>query len=809
MEKLQFSDVTRLVNLTPSTRIDPEPVKGVRGQWALHTGENVAPGYTYPISILYLYADCTLESIRETAAAVDNPRQTQVVVPKSFWENGAKLKEMMRVLSQVRERMTVRAYLYNFLKDALVPYLATIHRSPQIFVRRPIEGGVRPPNAPLHLNRLIYHFHPEGGNLGVLLAEPGEGKTYEVRQLASDLSPREDPTGRLPLPIYVSSDQWEGMPADDLANIAKTISHSFTYHKTPIPWIVDNEAVFLDVVCKAGLMCILFDGFDEYIYRNRGEFSPSAIISEVQSLVAESDAKVLLTSRSSFWGNTVGDTSSKFVPYYLRPFDREHASTYFVTRFPDANDPEKQKTALEKRKVALDIYDALRRDEKRGTTNLSGRGFTLPLLCDLADRAEDGAVHFTSAESVTNKLMYALCEREHAHAQKLMLTPDQQIEAFRLFAEEVATGTATSEVLATAINYCAEMSSDDIINLVGDEARNKLGSLADHPLLERVGPAQWRFIQDLVFYTLLGDQLTYYIKNHKAGGLRTFVTKIFTQPKLRAEIASVIVDQAFSLPSVAETREHLQMIIAELLKYSGMDTAVMRELPERDLATAIASLAVNHLAVAGRPREERRDVFLSFFHNRQMNGLQFSGVIQSISFSGVHFVDCFFDGVSWVNCEFDETTLFRGCRFVNMRIEACDGLGDAQMIDEHPDPDTAMIIMAERVLANRRYSRDDLKKDIRALLKKFPVRPGGVIGILKAHNFYKGAGQNSPHRKAIIEALIDHGVIAEHERTGSQDGGVHVTPEAHHDIVVLADNGVFIGRIHDAYADLCEALDLR
>src|SRR5438874_13347005 len=85
MERLSFADVTRLVNLTPTTRIDPEPVVSVAGQWAIYTGKNVAPGYEYPINILYLLADCKLESMREARAAVVSPRHTQLIVPNSLW----------------------------------------------------------------------------------------------------------------------------------------------------------------------------------------------------------------------------------------------------------------------------------------------------------------------------------------------------------------------------------------------------------------------------------------------------------------------------------------------------------------------------------------------------------------------------------------------------------------------------------------------------------------------------------------------------------------------------------------------------
>src|SRR5437762_7559547 len=275
MERLSFADVTRLVNLTPTTRIDPEPVVSVAGQWAIYRCANVAPGYNYPINILYLLADCRKESMPEARAAVVSPRITQVIAPNSLWARHRDSIET--VFADLRATMTVRSYLFNFLKDALEPYLNQIAGAPQHFVRRAIDVSTPHEASSPRPKPLINHFYGEDGKLGVLLAEPGEGKTYEMRQLAADLSAAERRDVN-PLPIYVSSDQWEGMRPDDLADLSKTISQSFTFHGTPIGWILDNEKVFLSVCCKAGLLCILFDGFDEYIYRNQGQFAPNDIV---------------------------------------------------------------------------------------------------------------------------------------------------------------------------------------------------------------------------------------------------------------------------------------------------------------------------------------------------------------------------------------------------------------------------------------------------------------------------------------------------------------------------------------------------
>ena len=76
------------------------------------------------------------------------------------------------------------------------------------------------------------------------------------------------------------------------------------------------------------------------------------------------------------------------------------------------------------------------------------------------------------------------------------------------------------------------------------------------------------------------------------------------------------------------------------------------------------------------------------------------------------------------------------------------------------------------------------------------------------HNLRKGAGANSPHRDKIIDALFDHDVLDKHRRS-DRDGGVHIMPEAQNDLIFLKDNGVFIGRVLNAFEDLCKNLRLR
>src|SRR5213078_3421210 len=79
------------------------------------------------------------------------------------------------------------------------------------------------------------------GKLGILLAEPGQGKTYMSHYLVSSISKMNKGL----VPIMVDSSQWGTMSVEDQSSLAKTIAHSFRHFDATLGWVAGHEDVFL------------------------------------------------------------------------------------------------------------------------------------------------------------------------------------------------------------------------------------------------------------------------------------------------------------------------------------------------------------------------------------------------------------------------------------------------------------------------------------------------------------------------------------------------------------------------------------
>ncbi len=79
---------------------------------------------------------------------------------------------------------------------------------------------------------------------------------------------------KVALPLMVDSSQWHTLPLEDQLSLPKTITHSFRHFNATIGWLEGHEDEFLRTTLKADIFRIIFDGFDEYILRNRGVVTP-------------------------------------------------------------------------------------------------------------------------------------------------------------------------------------------------------------------------------------------------------------------------------------------------------------------------------------------------------------------------------------------------------------------------------------------------------------------------------------------------------------------------------------------------------
>jgi NACHT domain len=788
MATLDFQEIARLLNYSRTTQINLSATKGTPGRWAQHQGWHKVHTSSYPFTVLYLHAAATLEDARAAARELRPDTESHVVYPPSLGMM-RRNPEIVKLFKKAKGNWTTKEYLVSFIKDELQTYLIKLaDQAPKFYIDPLVDNSAGfPHKTPNPL--LLFLSDPDSlsatvaGKLAIVLAEPGQGKTYMSRHLVSRLAAGKGGA----LPLMVDSSQWHTLSLDDQSSLSKTITHSFRYFDANIGWLEGHEEEFLQATLKADIFRIVFDGFDEYILQNRGSVQPLEVLDALANLANSTGARIVITSRTSFWHSNLPDdqridflSRTGSFEYTIQPFNLQQATNYFSSRL--TNERQKQ--------FAVRTYGDL--NSRSGA--LVGRGFVLSLIADLAERTLATTQPATPLRDGLLWLVDSLCERELLR-QQLPFSAEEQVEIFRTFAVEVATGEApNTELLRLAMSEAKP--SLDLKSL--DAAVLKLKS---HPLIERkVSLDVWSFKQEQIRIVLLADQ----ILRWSPSKLSDFVRRVRIDASSRQDVASAIVE-------LLRSRSDEQTALSEIgtlcrdLSLTNMQLTAVDE--GRTLAVLVALAAVEEFRPKGSSHEDRWALLTQILGGSVVRHLNFTGTVARYDMRGVHFEFCRFDNVTWANCRFDEETTFLECAFSGGTPPAhCDGLGSAKVKDCRLDAEADAMFNRERVKdGRRRYSSDDLQSDIKSVVSKFISKGGVGLKAVGEANLKKGPISASRYRDEILEVL---GAIALDQHTIPGGYGYNIRENALEAFKFFAANNVLTGPLRDAFDKLSVRLRL-
>ena len=620
-----------------------------------------------------------------------------------------------------------------------------------------------------------------------MLGEPGQGKTYMSKHLVSLLATSSDL-----VPIYIDSSQWQSMSRDDLGSLQKTIAHSFRHFEAPIAWLDGQEERFLRATLKADLFRVVFDGFDEYILRNEGRLSVTEALEELTELVRLTGARVVVTSRTSFWDSNVDENAlppeARNAIYQICPFEVNEARRYFEERF-------KPNQGRRRSERAVSVYVPLSKRDP----GFVGRGFVLKLIGDLVE--SDQTVMAPQHSGATmDWLVRAFCDREEIR-QDLPLSGTQQLRVFELFASEVAKGWAPdSEALELCVCEVAP-------NLTDEDRVDCLKRMEPHPLLEKAaGEDRWEWSEEQVESVFLAGWLCRVARDgdQEASGLRSFLEKQSLTAGQMNDLSSMVVNVA---PSYDDQGGSIREVLAGILRAARGTDDVGGARDGRTLVAVVALKSVDQICPVGRERKERADQLVEILGGTPVSGISFTGTVTAMDLKGTAFEDCRFDKVTWANVEFDERTTFERCHFVGGIQERSSGLGRCEFRNCTWDVEARRMIMsAQAVEGKRRYSRDDLRTDVSAVVGKF-VNRSGFLRTVERRNIGRGTIRNSKHGKDIIRA-VERGLLEHHEVSGVKGGAMNVKSDCAESVLFFMNNGVMTGCVKDVLEGIAAELGL-
>lgn len=772
-----FEEVARLINHTRTTQINvDEPKRRFEDKWVHYQGYHRVHQSQYPFEVLSLQSRATKEAIERAAREINFNGDTHVVYAPSL----SRLNVENLIPVDKSHIWTTPEYLRSFLRDEFDTYLSALREQrPEIF----IDPHVRTPaGIPKKVPNPLLNFlkDPESkqvdGRVAILLAEPGQGKTFMCRHLVAQLADAKAGS----IPIMIDSSQWNDMPAAELRSLSKTMLHSFRYFNAPISWLDGHEEEFLRTALKADLLRVVFDGFDEYVLRSQSTVSPDEVLETLVELASSTSARILITSRTSFWqmsfpDGTFGaaDGASRPLVYRIEPFTVENARNYFSQRLSES-----------KASRAEQLFGGLRAMDQ----NLAGRGFILSLVADLAERGPaSGSLPIPEGHPL-RWLLRALCEREVLR-QALPVTADDQLRILRQFAVDQVEGEEPS---TATLEYAVGIVRPDLPEASLADLISKFGS---HPLIERVNGEKWEFKQQQSKALLVAE----YMLEATSAQLAGTAQRVVLRTEDRQDIAEIVVELV-GFATKGDPVPVLRSVIGVLAPPRAPEQVTM---DARRLASDLARVAVNRLMVSGTSHRERAKCLLDLGDGKSIRGLAFVGTIARYDLRGIEFKNCMFEHVTWADCQFDSSTAFVECEFSGGATPMyCKGFGQVKMHDCRLDQEARAWFSAESIREGaREYSIDDLRNDLRVLIEKFITRGGSGLKSVAAVNLKKGPIQRSKHADRIIATLLRL-VLEEHEVSGTSERGLNVRKEAEEAVKFFASNNVLKGKLAVVFEQL-------
>lgn len=781
MAGLRFEEVRRVLNLSHAIQIDEAPQRQDHG-WQTYRAEHRVHLQRYPLRIIYVSSEADKASIEAAALEFKASEIGHLIFPGALQQRSPLLS---RLCKEYPGRVfSLLDYFLSYFQTEVDRYLSELSRiGPKDFVdvkvQTPSGFWRKRPNP-------IWNFLTDDplqvDKVAVVLGEPGQGKTYLCKHVAARLAK----PGSRTVPIFVDSSQWESLPPDSLTNLSKTIVHSFRAFSAPIASFEGHEELCLRTLLRVDLVRLIFDGFDEYILKNQGRFSASEVLDALASLARETGARVVLSSRTSYW-NQVKETLlageegvlSAFDCFEIANFERQEVRLYFERKLktPQAN-------------RALSLFDRL----AQADSDLARRGFCLSLLADLAEREGQSDVAPPNEQYTLRWLLERICEREQRR-QSLLLSPREQLRLFEEFAEAIKSNEpADSETLRMLIELYHEET------VPADKVDACLQSLASHPLVQK-GPAEkWEFRQEAVFVELLAARLV-----EKDSDLTRILKNLDTQEHVfRRDLVAAMKSNLLRGDKHGGRLEVLREFLARIVSCDGDHPCA----EVRFVAGHALMAFVSEIAPLGQEKASRSRALRALVGEPEVRRLAFEGDITSLALEGMRFSACRFDHVRWTNCAFDNATVFEGCEFRGGAATNSKGLGSAQRVNCRLDPEAAEFFRREEIaIGGSSYSRDDLKRDIEHVVRKFVSKGGLGFATIRRSDLKRGRISASPYATEIL-AVIEKRLLEEHAISGVKEGGLHLRPEAEDALRFLDQNGVLTGALERVFEEICKKLQI-
>ena len=618
----------------------------------------------------------------------------------------------------------------------------------------------------------------DNGGIRVLSADAGVGKTTLARYLVCDLAERRM-SSRI-VPIFVEAHHWERLDLGEIDGLWGIIKNSLDVIDQTHECSRRFSAALFRHALRQGYLSFVFDGFDELC--GSDHFDAGRVLQELAEMARESEARVLVTTRTLFWDAQIHTPPENVLVWRLDSFNSQQARGYFRKKFGQSS---------AETKCAEDLYNSLRKESQQPpetTGSIRDQFVNLPLcirmIADLvkASATEPVTIPPKSDGSFLQRVLLGFCGREMRRIG-IVSPAKAQLVSF-----------VDRAIDSNQLNPTFEL--EDLVLAVDGIREDDLTRLDRHGLLDLVrGSDQYRFRYD------------------------------FLGPYLRAvAIAKWLTDPTGSASFGAQ---HLQRILRGEADGQGFVLEQLRTLLGPDKVDVIMSrgrelggygpvgsfifhLARDLIERLKLPREEETWALLAGLSgvspenwDGRLTEWEFRGILESLHLAGVKFHRCKFRDVVFRRCVVDARTMFSKCVFDgDLRFERGDvDPSEAQWEAVSVAPDCEMSgqtrFVWSDVLGGHSASRDArIANLLRIGLEKFWYS-GQIRPKVRHDDWSKGILGRTGRSRPLLDHMLKAGLVSIDFRDR-----IELARDSFPDLQNYMDNDLLSGRIRDVYERL-------
>ncbi|HUX65528.1 MAG TPA: NACHT domain-containing protein [archaeon] len=615
------------------------------------------------------------------------------------------------------------------------------------------------------------HGDNAGGRVVALSASAGVGKTTLARHIVKSLAFEQ---AKRTIPVFLESRHWSRLQLEGIDGLWDVISDSL---RNLNPELRMTWEIF-EYMLRCGFICFVFDGFDELCGDREFPLRPNEILTDLSVLAKESDARILLTTRTIYWQNEITSTLPNVEVIELASFNTQQAKRYFDTFFSNQADKDR----------ALGLYTALIKRIQPPTTDGSQSNklkfINLPvsvaMIAQCVRRMTSPADYpFSFEKGAIHALLSQLCEREKER-QKLSVSADDQLLAFR-------------ELAMLRPEQSSPMFEEELLETIGLNA-NDVRKMASHPLLCRKDPAatQFGFAYDFLPHYFRAMRIVEHLQEPTRPLSRQTISVMIQQSNGKGFLFDYILDACTSdyaknIAKLFEAHDDKMGYTRSFLFH------LAREFAKRD--------------VEGKPKSVHTDETFQnllgkgFLDERRIENIVFLGNIEGLDLSGLEFIKCRFTNCTFIDCSVDPNTKFTGCSFHgDLEFVKCaekdwkeiQGMNTSLLCSP---TNLAWQSFAGKIVGLR---EEHIKDALQLACNKF-FKCGRLRRSIRRQNWYTGSLGHSIYCEPLLKEMLHQGVIKQIRISGVHEGGYILDPSCLGDLQQFMDSRQLIGKLRKIY----------